>query len=185
MSNAQYGYDYAGISTKCTKNSATDTPDKMTLCGLLNGTLTGTTFYWGLNSLPDYDITSTHIYKEVDSIHSYYNNLPIYQLSDGTLIVFSGVFGTNTCSFNLERNTATLTSDGFGTGCYAMIDVNGTALPNKETDCSTGTYSRLVRSSGNCVVKQKDIQDIFYVAFYDGSVEPATSPTWYVWEHYK
>jgi hypothetical protein len=185
MSNAQYGYDYAGISTKCTKNSATDTPDKMSLCGMLNGTLTGTTFYWGLNSLPDYDITSTHIYQEVDSIHSYYNNLPIYQLSDGTLIIFSGYFGNNTCSFNLERNTATLTSGGGGTGCYAMIDVNGTALPNKETDCTTGTYSRLVRSSGNCVVKQKDIQDIFYVAFYDGSVEPATSPTWYVWEHYK
>jgi prepilin-type N-terminal cleavage/methylation domain-containing protein len=185
MSNAQYGYDYSGINSHCTKNSATDTPDKMSLCGMLNGTLTGTTFYWGLNSLPDYDITSTNFYKDTWSFNSFHNNLPIYELSDGTLIIFSGGFGDNSCSFNLERNTATLTSDGYGTACYAMIDVNGTSLPNKETVCSTGTYNRLVRTSGNCVVKQKDIQDIFAVAFYDGSVEPTTSPTWYVWEHYK
>jgi prepilin-type N-terminal cleavage/methylation domain-containing protein len=185
MSNAQYGYDYAGISRTCTKNSASDTPDKMSLCGMLNGTLTGTTFYWGLNSLPDYDITSTHAYQEVDSIHGYRNSLPIYQLSDGTLIIFSGIFGTNTCTFNLELNSATKKSDGYGTGCYAIVDVNGTSLPNKETDCSTGTYSRWVRSSRDCVVNQKDIQDIFFVAFYDGIVEPASTPTWYVWENYR
>jgi hypothetical protein len=185
MSSEQYGYDYSGLSAKCTKNSASDTPEKMTICGMLNGTLTGAQFYWGLNNFPDYDIISSKFYKDSDSFYNYYNRIPVYQLSDGTIIVFSSQIGGFSCKFNLAKNSATLDpSTGYGTFCYALVDVNGTSLPNKETTCSTGSDNYLTRNVGNCIVKAEDVQDIFVIAFYDGIVEPASSATWYVWQHY-
>ena len=42
MSQAQYDFDYAGTSTACGTDPAADHPEStMTMCAILNGTLTG------------------------------------------------------------------------------------------------------------------------------------------------
>lgn len=46
MSQAQYGFDYAGINTTCSANAALENPETtMSICAIFNGTLKGATFF--------------------------------------------------------------------------------------------------------------------------------------------
>ena len=186
IAQANYGWDYAGVSTQCSSVSGSDSPEEhQTVCALLNGSLTGKTFYWGLSSLPNYKITS-QTFDSTSSFRDYKNQIPIYTLSDGTLIILSwgfGVYGSGACSRTIGSNP--FHYQGKGNGCYAMIDVNGLSLPNKETSCSVGSNTFMAENSKNCVVKNKDINDIFYVGFYDSIVTPITSASWYVYNNAK
>ena len=69
-----------------------------------------------------------------------------------------------------------LASDDKLKNCIGFIDVNGTALPNKETVCETESDTTLNPTSP-CTVTSKasDIGDIFPVVFHDGTVEPASN----------
>lgn len=179
MSESQYGFDFSGINDYCSKDSATDNPEnKHSLCALLNGTLQGATFYYGLNSLGNYEYK---LHFSIHTIDSYKTTLPIYQLSDGTLIVFSGrVSGAGAfkgCTRSIGGKPW-IRDDGYGNGCYGFIDVNGTSLPNTETKCSNGNDSTGVFEAGDCIVKHKDIGDIFMFTFYDGSAMPYSNSDW-------
>ena len=53
MSDSKYGFDFGGINGYCNENSGKDNPEeKQSLCALLNGTLQGSTFYYGMDKLP-------------------------------------------------------------------------------------------------------------------------------------
>ena len=195
MSQAQYGFDYSGLTDKCTANSAIDNPeDKQSLCSLLNGTLTGATYYYGMNNFPNYEIKESEEFNSVSSFVNNKNILPIYQLSDGSLILFSSLLGGNNdkiaspCTRVIGGNPG-INADGaykgYGTGCYALIDVNGVSKPNKEVKCTRGTNKRDSMEAGNCIVEPKDMGDIFPVVIYDGSVSPYTAAAAYVFTHSK
>ena len=197
MSQAQYGFDYSGINEICTANSATDNPeDKQSICSLLNGTLTGATYYYGMDRLPNYSINKSQ--SPTYSLSSFSrdkNYMPIYFLADGTLILFSAVLGgSNTiieasCSRTLGNTNPGIIQEGehigWGTGCYALIDVNGISKPNKEVKCTRGSNKILTMEAGNCIVEPKDMGDIFPVIIYDGAVSPFSAAAAYAFSHSK
>ena len=53
MSQAQYGFDYAGLTKACGSDGASEKPDStQTICALLNGTLTGATYFAKASDIP-------------------------------------------------------------------------------------------------------------------------------------
>ena len=195
MSQAQYGFDFSGLTDRCNANSATDNPeDKQSLCSLLNGTLTGATYYYGLNNFSNYSIVESEGFNSTFSFINNKNKLPIYQLSDGSLILFSGLLGGSDdvigapCTRAIGGNPG-INADGeykgYGTGCYALIDVNGVSKPNKEVKCTRGTNKRLTMEAGDCIVEPKDMGDIFPIVIYDGSVSPYSAAAAYAFSHSK
>ncbi|MCM1339969.1 MAG: type II secretion system GspH family protein [Muribaculaceae bacterium] len=184
MAEAQYGFDFGGINDYCNENSGSDHPEsKQTACAILNGTLKGVTYYYGLDKLAGYEIES-HFVDDLWSFKSYKDALPIYQLADGSLLVLSHSIGGRECG---TRDSVIENEDGsrVGSGCYGFIDVNGTSLPNKEVTCSNQPSYLHQKSAGNCVVDSKSMGDIFPVTFYNNTVEPNTSAAWYVYRNSK
>ena len=190
MSLAQYGFDYSGINAKCNANSATDNPEsKLSVCALLNGTLSSPMFYYGRENLK---MSNGQAYKtsgafsEMMSIQN--NELPIYVLQDGTIIVFSRSIGMLPCSAN-NAFYAYFQDDSAqnSTGCFGLIDVNGTAPPNKEIKCSKGTNRIGRRPSDtpafNCVVNSKDVTDVYPFVVHQGIAESLTDAGVYVFNN--
>ena len=195
MSQAQYGFDYSGLTDKCNAKSGTDNPeDKQSLCSLLNGTLTGATYYYGMDNFPNYEIKESATFDSVDSLVNAKNKIPIYQLSDGSLILFSSLLGGNhskiasSCTRAIGGNPG-VNADGdykgYGTGCYALIDVNGVSKPNKEVKCTRGTNKLSTMEAGNCIVEAKDMGDIFPIIIYDGAVSPYSAAAAYAFSNAK
>ena len=118
------------------------------------------------------------------SFNSFKNALPIYLLPDGQLLILSSQMGQMGCG---NRSTLIINSDGStqGTACYALIDVNGVSLPNKEVTCSKGNNRYHAMNSGDCVVNFKSIGDIFPVVFYKDTVEPVSRAAWYIYRNAK
>ena len=177
MSDSKYGFDFGGINGYCNENSATDNPEeKQSLCALLNGTLQGATFYYGMDKLANYEPKLTSTISSMTGANK--NRIPIYQLQDGTLIFFSSWIGMTTCSKENISNNNTK-------GCYGYIDVNGTSLPNKEIRCSNNKNDNNAMQAGNCIVNPKDVGDIFYFTMYDGVALPMSSQSWAAWDSLK
>ena len=189
MSQAQYGYDYAGINASCSQNAANEHPENtMSICAILNGTLTGATY---VNKLSDIKMRKNN--KEVSytykadkflktGIYATPANFKGYILSDGTIIAFYKNIGTQYtkgCSLNIGETIADDYSSGGLAGCGGFIDVNGVSLPNKEVSCSSGINSLKQQT---CVVKNdaQHMTDIFPIRFHDGIVEPATAAGRYI-----
>lgn len=103
--------------------------------------------------------------------------------------MFSSILGSRACSRAIGANAGIVGTGefaGFGTGCYGLIDVNGTSGPNKEVKCSKGTNKLSnIRGAGDCTVDKKDIGDIFPILIYDGIIEPRSSAAWYVFNSTK
>ena len=188
MAQAQYGYDYAGINTICI-NPGSDHPEEvMSICGILNGTLTGHTYLGKPSNLKlkkgnveqSYSIKYTSPLlvtngSEIDNGHA-------YALADGTLFIFPAELGNTPCTLGIGDVLTDTYSTGVATSladCFGVIDVNGVNLPNKEVTCSLGSNSL---TSNTCIVKNnaQDMTDIFAVRIHDGIVEPASAATRYV-----
>lgn len=186
MSQAQYGFDFAGLEGGCSSNGALDNPENVqTICALLNGTLTGATYVdrisdLKVNNTKNYSFTSSYLRSLGEGTASLYRG---YILSDGTIFAFYRHLGvSNACSMPLgETLKATyMTGQDFNlSDCYGFIDVNGVQLPNTEVSCSSGTNSL---DSSTCVVKNdiKHMTDIFPFRLHDGIVEPTTAAGRYV-----
>ena len=194
MSQAQYGFDYSGLTDKCNAKSGTDNPeDKQSLCSLLNGTLTGATYYYGMNNFPNYEIKTSATFNNWPSFKDNKNKIPIYQLSDGSIILFSAVLGgydslEEPCARYIGGDPGFIASGvhkGWGTGCYALIDVNGVSKPNKEVKCTRGTNKLSTMEAGNCIVEPKDMGDIFPIIIYDGAVSPYSAAAAYAFSNAK
>ena len=194
MSQAQYGFDYSGLTDKCNAKSGTDNPeDKQSLCSLLNGTLTGATYYYGMNNFPNYEIKTSDTFNSWPSFKDNKNKIPIYQLSDGSIILFSAVLGEYSsikepCARYIGGDPGFIASGvhkGWGTGCYALIDVNGVSKPNKEVKCTRGTNKLSTMEAGNCIVESKDMGDIFPIIIYDGAASPYSAAAAYAFSNAK
>ena len=194
MSQAQYGFDYSGLTDKCNAKSGTDNPeDKQSLCSLLNGTLTGATYYYGMNNFPNYEIKTSATFNSWPSFKDNKNKIPIYQLSDGSIILFSAVLGgyssiKEPCARYIGGDPGFIASGvhkGWGTGCYALIDVNGVSKPNKEVKCTRGTNKLSTMEAGNCIVESKDMGDIFPIIIYDGAASPYSAAAAYAFSNAK
>ena len=194
MSQAQYGFDYSGLTDKCNAKSGSDNPeDKQSLCSLLNGTLTGATYYYGMNNFPNYEIKTSDTFNSWPSFKDNKNKIPIYQLSDGSIILFSAVLGEYSsikepCARYIGGDPGFIASGvhkGWGTGCYALIDVNGVSKPNKEVKCTRGTNKLSTMEAGNCIVESKDMGDIFPIIIYDGAASPYSAAAAYAFSNAK
>lgn len=184
MSQAQYGFDYAGITEKCGTNAETEHPEKkQTICAILNGTLTGATYYDKASDIKmikdgkevNYEFNLTMFGEKAKDCNA-------YVLSDGTIIAIKRNLGSNGlgCSRATGTNIGDIGDATTGTAwCFGFIDVNGTKLPNKEITCSKGSNSI---NSNTCIVKNdaKHLTDIYPIRFHDGTVEPATASVRYV-----
>ena len=183
MSQAQYDFDYAGTSEGC-KAGASDHPESvMTFCAILNGTLTGQTYYADMKDIKrsnngaeeSYKVikrytldgvtdgatpTGYHAYTLADGSivgfkkGAYGCELPIGSQLTGDLIKTAGNHPVSTTTGSGADAVTTLTG-GLGT-CLGFIDVNGATLPNKEVTCTDdtkNTAAELVKVETPCTVK--------------------------------
>jgi prepilin-type N-terminal cleavage/methylation domain-containing protein len=182
MGQAQYDFDYAGTTVAC-KNGASDHPEsELTFCSLLNGTLTGQTYYANLTDIHRNNNGTQVNYSIVSAptIGTTVSGYHAYGLSDGSIVAFkSGAFG---CTLNMgSKIDETWWTNN--PNCIGFIDVNGATLPNKEVTCGTGTTMTATKKpSEPCSVKNDatHMTDIFPIAFHDATVEPATDAAKYV-----
>lgn len=187
MAQARYGFDYAGITKQCGKNGGSENPETdMTICAMLNGTLTGATYFDNLTDLKlikknkqeAYSIKSPYL----KSLFGESNKYHVYTLSDGVIIGIWHGLGNTPCELPIGvgmNDTFPSATEKIMADCAGFIDVNGVHLPNKEVSCSSGSNSLKLN---NCVVKNdaKHLTDIYPIRFHDGIVEPATASAKYV-----
>ncbi len=186
MSQAQYGFDYAGISQRCGANGGNEHPDTaQSVCAILNGTLKGYTYYSNAADIKMNKGTDSANYSfisgpfvKADSAQRTINNYSAYVLNDGTIIMVHKLLGSNLCELDIGTTLVDSTS-GKLRYCIGLIDVNGVTLPNKEVSCSSGSDSL---AQNNCIVKNdaKHMTDIYPIRFHDGIVEPASAAARYV-----
>ena len=175
MSEAKYDVNFAVV--KGQSDCLTDKLDAdLTMCAILNGTLAGATPILNSNNIPGYNNSRKKGGLSQIVLTAWYD--PVYQLADGSFVVFKG---------NLEPGCTlasgqSLTDYSFTRHhCEGYIDVNGAKLPNKEVRCSDGTATTST-SVGDCVVRNNstDMGDVFPIVFHDGVVEPLTDAARYV-----
>lgn len=188
MSQSLYGYDYAGIDKKCGTNAATEHPDSiMSICAILNGTLTGATYHKNLSDLKILKNNTITSYPDTIIKGEFFNagsardlgNFQAYTLNDGTIIGINKNLGSFTCSLPIGKLIEDIPANGNMYSCNGFIDVNGTSLPNREVSCSSGSNSL---TKNDCVVKNdaQHMTDIFPIRFHDSIVEPATAAGKYI-----
>ena len=191
ISQAQYDFDYAGTSTACGADPAADHPEStMTMCAILNGTLTGQTYVGTVAALKrnangssvDYEL------KRNITIAAGYKNFHAYTLADGSIVAFDA--GAGACELPIGTQlTGTVIGRAASAGtaglsnCTGFIDVNGVTLPNKEVACGTGTATTATKNVQTpCTVKNdaNHMTDVFPIVFHDATVEPASDAAKYV-----
>ena len=192
MATAQYDLDYASITgaSKCDGSAKPDsTPN---ICALINGTLSGATQleYSKLNVAGKSAADGKATYNPtIESIKNGNSFDIAYQLADGSMVAINSKMAG--CTLDVGGNVTDLTKSKkkaddkeatAGSACVGFIDVNGTALPNKEVSCGGGGTTAIASSVGTCVVRNNatDMGDIFPVVFHDGTVEPITNAARYV-----
>lgn len=185
---SKYGYDFSDTDyphIDC--NSSNLNPDEgMHVCTILNENLTGHTFLSLKPSGRFADSGDYHIEKSKDS-NTFFNSIvatedfedyPQVQLSDGTIVMFYDINiddnGNNICTKGRREQIIA----GDSNDCTGFIDVNGLNGPNKEVECTTGRIS--VDLNEPCVVKGRDVTDIYPFIFYDSTIEPLTNAANYV-----
>ena len=174
MATAQYDLDYASLTADC--GGATDKPDvTASMCALINGTLSGATYYSSAASMKIPGTSSAYSITGSSAVAK--ATWPAYQLADGSVVGFTGV---KSCTLEVGGDVTAITSSG--TVCTGFIDVNGPTLPNKEVQCGGSGTTAIASSVGTCIVRNNaaDMGDIFPVVFHDGTVEPLTNAARYV-----
>ena len=191
MSQAQYDFDYAGTSTACGTDPAADHPEStMTMCAILNGTLTGQTYVGTVAALKRNANGSSVPYelKRNITIGNSYTTFHAYTLADGSIVAFNA--GAGACELPIGTQltgtvigrAATANAAGLS-NCTGFIDVNGVTLPNKEVACGTGATNTATKNVQTpCTVKNdaNHMTDVFPIVFHDATVEPASDAAKYV-----
>lgn len=185
MSEAQYGINYASIDKQCSANGGNEKPDRfMTVCSILNGTLTGATYYANATDIKNYSITPGYFFNTDASLRAL-NTMQAYVLPDGTIVAISRRMGETAGKCTLSMGAELKDNTGGELQfCLGFIDVNGTKPPNKEVSCTSGSGSL---SQNTCIVKNtaRDLTDIYPIRFHDGIVEPASAAARYVLKNTK
>ena len=203
MAQAQYDFDYAGTSEVCGTTAATEHPDTvMSMCAILNGTLTGQTYLGKVSESVKRNNNGSSvgyaIVNEDDGVLKAegYGDFLAYALADGSIVAFNA--GAKGCELPVGKqlNATVLGVAAPGTAdapglkdCIGFIDVNGATLPNKEVTCSDATNNgsnTADKASLNvdkpCTVKNdaKHMTDVFPIVFHDATVEPASDAAKYI-----
>ena len=110
------------------------------------------------------------------------------QIHEMTLLDLNQISSILTSQFddfwneNLLKNGTGDNNEGAGglNKCLGFVDVNGTALPNKEVKCHGDDGEEATTKldpSSPCTVTSEgsEIGDIFPIVFHDGTVEPASN----------
>ena len=189
MSQAQYDFDYAGTSLKCSeadadsKTGAEQHPEVgMSFCSILNGTLTGQTYVGKPSTIKrnangsetTYAFVSSKTLQDID-------NYLAYTLADGSIVAFHKDAKACELPIGTQLTNTVIAEGGDLANCVGFIDVNGATLPNKEVTCTTGnTATQNVQTP--CAVKNdaNHMTDIFPIVFHDATVEPASDAAKYV-----
>ena len=173
LNKANYDWDFADVSTPCGgADFRTHTSDsKMSVCAIFNSNLSTVTGYYREKDLYrlNYNFRGDTIGVSKGS-----QQYTVYVLADGSMIGFRSIAFSSGCSFPVGKKP------NFNSmhGCTGFIDVNGVSLPNEEIKCSVGKTSRDV--DADCIVKNKDVKDVYPIIFHDTTVEPATNAAKYV-----
>ena len=192
MSQAQYDFDYAGTTTKCSEtveDAAKEHPDStMSFCAVLNGTLTGQTYQGAVSNIKrnNNGNEATYELKTKNVLPDTYTAYLSYTLADGSIVAFSPDALGCELAAGARMNGAWITAHP---QCLGFIDVNGATLPNKEVTCSAGGEgdASVAGKATNavetpCVVKNdaNHMTDVFPIVFHDATVEPASNAAKYV-----
>ena len=206
MAQAQYDFDYAGTSSTCAEakpagkdakavDPAAQHPDSfMTMCAILNGTLTGQTYLGTVSKVKRNNNGAAADYTIVNATDGAlnasgltYTNFLAYALADGSIVAFNADAKACELSIGTQLTNDQLKTGGTLNGCIGFIDVNGATLPNKEVTCSAagagGTADAASHSvEAPCVVKNdaKHMTDVFPIVFHDATVEPASDAAKYI-----
>ena len=201
MAQAQYDTDYATTTDLCgdiadTSEGATSgakigvgtetlsAGGYSTICAILNTTLAGKTYLGKGTAKSASDSSKNYTWTDMKTLKGDYalSNMHLYSLADGSLVgVHKDAKG---CALEVGADLSGLASDNKLKNCIGFIDVNGTALPNKETVCQDVTGNNNTTSNPTelnptspCTVTSKasEIGDIFPIVFHDGTVEPASN----------
>ncbi|MBQ8459870.1 type II secretion system protein [bacterium] len=176
MAQAQYDFNFADLDYSFAEGMdecAKQNPEQVkTICSLFNGTLTGATY---LGSVTDNNELS-EAYKDTNI--GYYNRYA-WSLSDGSILF---VITDNNIyrGYSKDDSVNSLSDADFLIPAY--IDVNGISKPNKETVCPEGGSLGLDEGGleNPCIVKTKDIHDIYLVYLYNSTVIPGDNASVYV-----
>ena len=208
MSQAQYDFDYAGTSSTCAEakpagkdakavDPAAQHPDSfMTMCAILNGTLTGQTYLGTVSKVKRNNNGAAADYTIVNATDGAlnasgltYTEFLAYALADGSIVAFNADAKACELPIGTQLTNDQLKTGGVLNGCLGFIDVNGATLPNKEVTCSAiptggkGTANKATLNPDSpCTVKNDaaHMTDIFPIVFHDATVEPASDAAKYI-----
>ncbi len=200
MGQAQYDMNYADATKVCGNDAGTESAEAdATICGILNDVLSGAEYVANVGNLPVNKSGTETTYKasaggniatqisvtvpkeggadgetETKTVAVDLSNFHGFRLADGSLFAF-------------YKDSKICTKSN---PCIALIDVNGTTLPNKEVTCDNGKPGDTAATTGEnpqaattCKLVPNDaahMTDIYPVKFYDSTVEPATKAAKYV-----
>lgn len=184
MAVAQYDFDYAGASKKCSEITARANniqhPDSdMTFCAILNGTLTGQTYYGAPSNIKRNNNGTEEAYSWVrNKTLGTFANYLTYTLADGSIVGFNKDAKECELPVGTQMTGAWITAHA---QCQGFIDVNGAGLPNKEVYCTVDNNTANTVETP-CAVKNdaNHMTDIFPIVFHDSTVEPASNAAKYV-----
>ncbi|MDE6138793.1 MAG: type II secretion system GspH family protein [Candidatus Gastranaerophilales bacterium] len=175
LNKARYDWDYADVSEPCgdTDFRKHTSETHTSVCALLNSNLSSILGFERMDTLTklyNYQFNGTTV-----GISKGAGQYTVYSLADGTFVGFRSVSFSSGCTIPIGKK---LSTEGAMAKCTGFIDVNGASLPNEETKCSVGTTS--INPESDCIVKNKDMKDVFPIIFHDSIVEGATNATRYV-----
>lgn len=174
LNKAKFDFDFGELEMVCqyyNYHANFDNPTKeMSACSIFNTNLSGASF---LDVDLAYRDTGHYFPSAIGSDSSVFLS---YKLSDGSIFYFSNWLGrskSNPCRIELGQtlNKSFIESHS---ECLAWIDVNGEQGPNEIVQCSDNVATDYTPNAP-CIVKNKDITDIFPVFLHDLVVEPATN----------
>lgn len=176
LNKANYDWDFADVAVGCGGSDfQTHTSDNiMSVCAIFNSNLSSVTGYFRESVLEN-----KYNYKfrgDLIGLTAGGGQYTVYGLADGSFIGFRSVSFANGCTVPVGKTISNVAM----AHCTGFIDVNGFSLPNEEIKCSVGTTSRDL--SKKCIVKNKDVKDVFPIIYHDATVEPATNAAKYVYQ---
>lgn len=190
MAQAKYEFDYAGTDTLCPSDAlsgAAQHPEEvMSMCSVLNGTLTGAVYVGNVTNLKRMERNSTEVNYQLetrDTIPDNYESYLAYTLADGSIVAFHP--DAKGCELPIGRRLVQEIFTGTVEGttlahCVGFIDVNGVTLPNREVNCSSGENK--VDAGSGCIVDNNAnrLLDVYPIVFHDSTVEPASGAAQFV-----
>lgn len=189
VAQEQYDFNYASAEL-CSAMKQEDSyyynPEQyQNRCALIGGTQKGATYlgYGATYGAPTY-IKEKWKTKNVTVPYGP-GSSHLYLLADGSIVGFPQYTpnaGRGSCTIEMgETLEEKLKDSDWKSSCVGFVDVNGVSKPNEETRCQDGRSNSAQYNLDNpCVVKSRDIKDIYPIAFHDTTAEPATVAGRYV-----